>query len=318
MGSSSKGSTTTTGTTTSAPWSGAQGNLTDLYGRAKTFAGQGAGYSPYSGPTYIAPNSLEMQGLRGIEATARQGNPMLGGLLSQGKDMFSGRGMAAPLQRIASGQDGITETGIGTNNPYLMQNLGTAASKATDATSAMFGASGRYGGGAHQGTVAEEVGNIYSQGLGAQMNADLDRRQQTQAANIANRGGASDQLMQGYGRLAAMAPGLNEMRYSDNRQLVDTGAALRGETQAENQSYIDQYNARQAAPRNALEWYSGIMNGAGSLGGSSTTTQNVPKGSAIGGILGGALAGGGMLANSGNPMAMGLGAGAGGLMGLFS
>ncbi len=270
---------------------------------------------------------------------------------------------------------------IGANNELLMQNLGRAAGEATDNTSSLFSAGGRYGGGAHQGTVARETGDLYSRGLMAQMNTDLDRQMgaagqidqaraglygqelaglagltgvqqqnlsnrmnaaaqldqaemartgarmsalqgqsQTEAANIANQVGAGMNLQDIFHRgnqqalgWGTIAPQINEMRYSDAGKMIDVGAAYRGELQNENQSMIDAWDQAQSAPWDRLSRYGGAIGGPGSLGGTQTTTT--PKGSAASGLFGGALAGGGMMANSGSPWAMGLGALGGGLFG---
>ncbi len=345
------GGGTTTGSTTTKPWEPAGRNLELGLKDTRNLYNSGdliADYYPKS--TYIGPNQDELQGAARIEQLARQGDPMLGGILSQSREMIGQNGITdqqqrwlqpltsiaagnnevetggayggllrnfgAPTaatsygQRIAAGHGDVDtnnleralaqargttastafgsriasgdqrihaanlgnlfsqmdaptassrvgrdvmsgrneiETGnqyqdainaskartwagteldryasgnmIGRSNPHLMGNLNRAADEAQEGMDRMFSAGGRYGSASHQGTVGETRGNVFREGLTAQMNQDIQnqfsavgqidatkqaqmsQRMQalsgltgTQSANIANQLGAAAQV----------------------------------------------------------------------------------------------------------------------------
>lgn len=189
----------------------------------------------------------------------------------------------------------------GGGNPYLMAALGISADRAKSSMESSFGGMGRGGGGGQPtGVIGREIGNLYSTGLSNQMNADLDRRMAAEGANIANRAGAASQLQNVYGQGAnnalawgGMSGDIRNQQFGDASKLVDVGAAQRGELQAENQSYIDRYNAQQSRPWDQLSLYNNIIGGLAPGSGSQTVTGQ--KGSPLAGILGGGAVGAGLL-----------------------
>ena len=112
-----------------------------------------------------------------------------------------------------------------------------------------------------------------------------------EAANIANQVGASQGLQDAYNAANAnalaytqMAPMLGDMRYADAEKLIDTGAAYRGELQAELADQVNRYNAEQSQYMNNLSAYNSLINGVAAP--YSTTTATVPQGSPISTALG--------------------------------
>lgn len=309
----SSGSTVTQ-SSTSEPWKEAQPHLKNLFTQLPGVAANG--FNPWSGPTYVPPNQQEMVGLNEIENVARTTNPMLAGLGNRSAEMLSGGGFAAPLSRIASGEDAIQVTPFGRDNADFRGLVDRSVRTGVDEVNSLFSAGGRYGSEAHQGGVQERAGDIAGGMYANQYNQDADRFTQQQAANIANRAGASSALMGQFNSLAGLAPTINDMRYADARQLVDVGGALRGEAQDELQSYIGQWDANQQAPVDRLLFQAGVLGGMGGLG--KQTTDSVPQGSRISGLLGGATMG----AAAGSKIMPGvgtaIGGGLGGLLGLFA
>lgn len=296
------------GTTTfGGPWAPSAPYMKDIFKQAAGLYNKGVGGRYFPGATYIPQTANETAGLGMMQNAAMSGNPMLAPALSQGASMLSGGGMSAeqraalsPLQDIASGRNALTSVGIGEGNPYLMKNLGIAADQARDSAGAMFSAGGRYGGGAHQGTVANEIGNLYSQGLGAQMNADLDRRMQIEGANIANQAGASNSLQGAYDSAnrnalawGALSPTLNNMRYDDANQLIKVGSAQRSDLQGQLDDNVQRWNATQNRPWEQLDRFRNVISGGAALG--STTTQPAPRESLWSKFFGGAATTAGLL-----------------------
>ena len=76
---------------------------------------------------------------------------------------------------------------------------------------------------------------------------------------------------------------------------------------------MNRYNYNQQQPWQNLQNYSGIINGYGGLGGTSTTTQSAPKSNPLMGAAGGAMAG----MSIGGPWGAAIGGGLGLLGGLF-
>lgn len=294
--------------TTTDPWSGIQPNLKEIGADAKSLYNAGIGPSYYPGATYVPPTTQELVGMQGMQNLATQGNQLLPGLLDTARRNItygglSGeqRGWLNPLKDIATGQNSISVTQPGAANPYLMGALDISADRAKSAMETSFGGMGRGGGGGQPtGVIGREIGNLYQTGLSNQMNTDLDRRMAAEGANISNRAGATSQLQNVFGQGAnnalawgGMSGDIRNQQFGDASKLVDVGAAQRGELQAENQSYIDRYNAQQSRPWDQLSLYNNVIGGLGTGSGTQTTTGQ--QGSPLAGILGGGAVGAGLL-----------------------
>lgn len=112
-----------------------------------------------------------------------------------------------------------------------------------------------------------------------------------------------------------LAGSLANEDYTDIDQLARAGAAYEGQAQTELQSDINRFNFEQQKPFDKLAAYMGMISGG--YGSEGTTTQPVfdsPGASFLGGAASGA--GIGNLINKG-PVGAGIGAGLGGLLGMF-
>jgi hypothetical protein len=246
-------------------------------------------------------------------------------------------GAIGNMSNIANGTNQITTganyqnllNGIQNGNPYFQQALDTQANRTADNVNAQFSQAGRYGSGAHAGTLAREIGNSRNQAMSQQYNQDIASQMQgiqgltsTQGANIANQGNTSQSIAnlyqnaQDYGLRTALAtPGLQMSQYNDAAQLANVGSQYEANSQAQLQDQINRWNSEQMSPWNRLNLYSNAVNGV-SQGGTSTTLTQLPQQSFGQRIIGGASAGGalGSMAGVGGGL---LGAGIGGLMGLL-
>lgn len=113
-------------------------------------------------------------------------------------------------------------------NPYLDQLLDNQAAGISDALAAQFGASGRYGSGAHQDLLAKNIADMRLQGMFDNYNAERGHQmsaiQQLQAAQEAGRGQA---LAAQQGRTGVQAQNIgNQMAAATARQQAELAAGM--------------------------------------------------------------------------------------------
>lgn len=191
------------------------------------------------------------------------------------------------------------------SNPYLDEAIGNSMSEASDAVNRQFSASGRYGSGAHSGSLGRQLGNIATN---ARMNAyNMDTQNQLGAINSLgslSSAGLSGNLggfgaMAGLGQQAfgntlagaAAVPGLSQAQNADAQSQMQIG----GQRMDYNQLLIDKANENPWTRAGNLAQIAG---GIGGLGGTTegTQTQSISGGLPI---LGAAFGGLGLLRNMG-------------------
>lgn len=99
--------------------------------------------------------------------------------------------------------------------------------------------------------------------------------------------GTSSNMLQGISQFPSLSS-LGALPGQLSSQFADWGA---GQQQQALNDQISKFNFAQQQPQNMLNWYSGILNGMGNLGGTTTTTQTPSGSSQVAGGIGGALAG---------------------------
>ena len=378
--SGSSGSNTTTTVQNSTPW-----NSTDLKfsgGEAKDLYEGGDMFKGYDQSMVVPFAGQTTQAMGQIENTANQSFDPFNQAQSQASNVLSNGGITGGMQGaldtidgVASGQNSIgtgsqyqnmynqaggpssTETNLagvaaGDNrggNQALMESLGRGADDIRQAVNMEASAMGRGGSVAHMGSLAENMGNYYSDALladdqysrGEQMQAntmlDAQRNQgftnqmgatagQTgvQGANISNQMGAGqaafgagNQANEMAAAYAQMAPQLYNNQFSGSDRLMQVGALNEDlNTRQMNDDYR-QFSEGQNQDRQAIEWLNAINSGAGSLGKTGSSTATSPATSSLSSGLGGALGGATMLGESFGATGGLIGAGLGGLAGLF-
>lgn len=169
---------------------------------------------------------------------------------------------------IGSAQDELQKTISGgyldpTQNPAYQ----TMMDSVTNQVNSQFGAAGRTGSGMNQEALARGI----TQG-GSQL-YDQERQRQIQGM--------------------LFAPQMANQDYYDATQLLGVGQQQEGLAGNYINDAMNRYNFNQQQPWQNLQNYSGIVGGFGSQGESSSSTQSqsAPKGNAIGGMAGGAMAG---------------------------
>lgn len=268
-----KGGGNTTTTTNSAPWGGQQPYLSQQFQQAQNLYNSGQlapAYYPNS--TVASQSPYTQQAIQGIaqQATSPQ---------SQG------------LANAATGQ--ITDTLNGNylnpeSNPGFQQSL-TDAQKAYSTgtaaqTDAAFARDGSYGGSAY-----DETKQMQNKAYGDSLN--------TLAGNLYSQG-RTNQL-----QAAALAPGTNNIPYTNYAQLGSAGSTQ----DAYNQSLINadqtKYNYNANLPQNSLANYASLT--GGNYGSSSTTSQPYQSNNLLSGLgLGlGVLGNGSNIANGADSLA---------------
>jgi hypothetical protein len=121
------------------------------------------------------------------------------------------------------------------------------------------------------------------------------------------------QAMQAYG---TVMPAMYQATNMPWENQLAAGQYMQNYNQQVLQGQIAQYNALQMQPWNALQMEAGILQGAGSLGGTQVTAQTPLQASLAQRLAGGALVGAG-LGSAVPGLGTGLGAGVGALAGAF-
>lgn len=256
---------TQTTSSSSNPWGPAQGPLESIIGQAQTLGGNTANFMPtFSGST--------MQGIAGIEQAGQQPGAAAGYLTP----VVGGMG-----QGFQTGLDQMQRTAAGSNlagNPYLMQMLDYANQNTANRVNQQFSGAGRYGSGAHTGSLAREIGAQTTQAL--MNNYNTERGYQQQAAGTLFGGGAQG---------AALAGQLDQANLYDEQALLQAGQMR------------DQIaNQQRTAPMTALEWQKNMIAPIGAMGGQqqgtnvTQTPANIP-----GMVLGAGMTAAGVM--TGNP-----------------
>lgn len=235
------------------------------------------------------------------------------GSIGDATKTFSGRidNAVSALNPYASGEY------VGKADPRMEAALGNALQRATEATNRQFSAAGRYGSGAHSGTLGRATGEVaadaylkdYYQQQSNQLNAigQLGSLSQMGLSGVgAGMGALADIGQAGISNTGAIASGIPELSKAQN---VDANnlAQIGAQRMDYQQSLIDAANQN---PWTKAANLAEIATSIGALGGTSNTQGTKKESSPIGSqIAGGILGGLGSLANIGK---------AGGFSALFS
>ncbi len=320
------------------PWKPAQGFLKDTMGEAKRLFNsnvgkdyfKGSGVVGFNGDSREAHNRLRNRAMNGSaisNAGQEQYSKTLGGGMfnrNPANDMYRSIEGGSPAVRdnlsgMASGEE------IG-NNPYLDKKFDHISSKISDSVGGMFSKAGRYGSGAHQGALTENLGNVANNLYGNAYNADRSRQMQAnQMLDTADRNDTREKFMtadrisndynseRGYQNNAMMnAPVYANNDYNDISRLAGLGGVGEGKDRQHLQDKMNRWNFNRTNPYNRLQQYQNSAMMFGNMGGqnnSKTTQQTSGLGSMMGNIMGGIGALGKTGIFGGAPQAMGGGGG---------
>lgn len=348
MSGSGGGSTTTQ---KADPWIGVQPGLYNLYNNAAAQFAQG-GPQVYQGEGVAGMNGTQNQALDSLANISAGGygalNPAQQQALTTTQGIAAGTdAQSQNINSIATGNDASgaylksllnpSYVSSGATDPALQAAMDAANSNTTrnftntvmPGINSTFSAAGRFGSGAQDVQSGNATNNLATQisntNAGMTYQDLAARRAQQLQAGL----GLGSQMLSGaslgsnrQGTALGMLPGLAMQGTSNANAGLLAGGMQQQQAQAELTDYINRYNANQQQPYNNLNWYSGILSGAGGLNGQTSSTSGNSSGlqRVGGGALSGAATGaaiGSIVPGIGTAVGAGVGAIGGGLMGLM-
>ena len=288
------------------------------------------GYKPYTGETLaggpVSGVDMSAEGQFGINnylwgglnleqqiANANlYGGPGIQDARQMGDYLIRTNGLDDNMRSTAGKYGSIYDDATGQENPYLLATIAANDRRISDRVNSAVSGAGRYGSGAHTDVLARSLAEAADPILAQ----DYTQRQQTRL-------GATSGLKALYGDAANLAgnwakimPALNEAQYGSAERLQNVGKYYqdRGQQQLANDMAL--YNANEARPWEQLQRFQAAISGAGATGGTKVTATTPYTPTTLQRIGGGAATGAGIGSIFGAPGA-GVGALAGGLMGLL-
>ncbi|MCZ7480559.1 hypothetical protein [Rhizobium rhizogenes] len=249
-----------TTTQTSAPWSGAQPALNKAIEGAQNLYNSGTGAQVYTGSTVVPWSSETQQAMGNIQnnANANTGGSGLSGqyqgVINNGGYNDAQQGALRNTQSLANSTYSIS--------PELQKVLDAQAAKVSDTVNLNASAAGRYGSGSNQSLLAKNVGDLANSTIYNDFNNWQGRRD---AANTSlfNMG------QQGFNNLGAAYTGMN----APNQDLMNIGAMNEDLATRQKNDELRIFNEQQNKPWENLSRLNAIASGAGSMGGTTTTSQ---------------------------------------------
>lgn len=254
----SGGSKQTT-TQTSSPWSGAQPALTQAIGGAQNLYNAGVGSQVYTGSTVVPWASQTTQAMGNIQNNANA-NTGGNGLSRQYQGVIESGGYNRAQQDALGNTRSLANSSYSVS-PELQKVLDAQASKVGDAVNLNASAAGRYGSGANQTLLAKNVGDLANSTIYNDY-TNWQGRRDAANSNLFNMG------QQGFNNLGAAYTGLN----APNQDLMNIGAMNEDLATRYKNDELRIFNEAQNKPWEQLGRLNAIATGAGSMGGTQTTS----------------------------------------------
>ena len=280
------GSTKQTTASSSEPWAASQPILKQGLNDAQGLYNSGKAFQPYMGSTVVPYATQTQQGMDNLTYGAYTAQPAF----DQNFKNVNANAQLGGFNNIQQGVvDRLTGQATGAFNPNENPGFQTVMKQALDsagnAVNMNAAAAGRFGSGTHQGFAGKTEGDIAVTLTSNEYN-DYKNRRDAANTSLFNAGQQkqqniwqhTDELSNAYSAKQAPAQTLMGIggQYED----------LAGRT-LNDQLRI--WQGQQQAPKSALEWLSAIGTGAGSLGGTGSTTAQGPSASPFGQAAGGLL-----------------------------
>lgn len=274
-----------TTTTNNAPWLNAQPALNLALYRAQEMYKNNEGGDIYRDSTVIPWDQKTQQGMNDITNTA---NANIGGngLSGQLQGVINNGGYNAAQKAALGNTQATANSKFDINsNPAFMQVLQQTQDAARNGVNASAAGAGRYGSGVHQQTLGNTLGDVTNRAV-SQEYGNWQNRRDAANNNLFNMG------QTGFGNLGNAYAGLQQPAQS----LMQVGAMNEDLATRQMNDRLRVFNEQQNRGWDQLGRLNAIASGAGSLGGTQTSSQPGQ-----------------------NPFltALGYGAGAGGLLGSF-
>lgn len=255
------GSNTQTTVANNSPWQPAQDYLKGTMNDASMLYKSGVGAQPFTGSTVIPYANQTTQGMGAIQnqASANMGGA---GLSGASQDIINAGGFNAPQQQSmqylnGAGTNPFDLSGNSAYQAYKQNALGDVR----DMVNASAMASGRYGSGDHTGRQISELSNAAT---------NMDMAQFARMDDLNSQRFNAGQA--GIGNLDT-AYGLGQRGATDMMSIGGMYEDLAGRLKNDELRIFNEY---QNKPWENLARANAIYSGAGSMGGSSTQTAQVP------------------------------------------
>jgi hypothetical protein len=280
------GSTKTTQSTNSEPWAAAQPILKQGLNDAQGIYNNGQSFKPYMGSTVVPYSAMTSQAQNELASTADNAQYAMNNQLSNVYQNSLNGGLNDIQRGVADRLTGQATGAFNPNdNPAFQNIMKQALDSAGNAVNMNASAAGRYGSGIHQGVAGKTAGDI----AGTLTNNEYTNWQNRRDAANASLGNLGQQQQQniwqntnalGNAYQNTLAPAQTKMGIGGQYEDL-AGRTLNDQLRI--------WQGQQDAPKNALQWLQAIGSGAGSLGGSGSTTAQGPSASPIGQGLGGLI-----------------------------
>lgn len=255
----SGGSKQTT-TQSSAPWEGAQPALRQSVNTAQNLYNNGIGSEVYTGSTVVPWSSQTQQAMGNIQNNA-SANTGGSGLSGQYQSAINNGGYNAAQQDALRNTQSLANSTYSVS-PELQKVLDAQASKVGDTVNLNASAAGRYGSGSNQSLLAKNIGDLTNSTIFNDY-TNWQGRRDAANSNLFNMG------QQGFNNLGAAYTGLN----APNQDLMNVGAMSEDLATRYKNDELRIFNDQQNKPWEQLGRLNAIASGAGSMGGTQTTSQ---------------------------------------------
>jgi hypothetical protein len=228
---------TTSNTSSTTPWGGADPALRQGINMAQNWLNDPNSSKIYEGTTVIPFSQNTLRGMDQMTGVAENAMP------SMQNPLKSYTGMFDVLNPIARGDFA--------NDKTFGSTLQAAQEAASTSVNDAMGMAGRYGSGVHQSTMGKTIGDMTNQAM-------LDRQ---------------NWALGGLQSLGDRMPGAYNTALAPAQTMMGVGGMQEDMAGKYAQEQFDKFNARRQAPMDAIAQANAIFTGAGSLG--SNQTQKI-------------------------------------------
>jgi len=243
-----------TTTSTNEPYAAAQPALNSALAQAQNLNSAGVGAQPYTGSTVIPWSYNTNIGRQNLDVMA--GNNVAGkGLSGNYQRIINSGGFNEPQMESLANTRAVANSDFNINEDPAFQQV---FDKTRDAVNMNAAGAGRYGSGSHQGVLTQGLGD-----LGARQYQAWQGRRDAANANVFNMG------QTGQGNMASAYQNMQ----LPAQTLMQTGAMDEDLAKRYKDDELRLFNEYQNKPWENVSRLNAIASGAGSLGGTQTTSQ---------------------------------------------
>jgi hypothetical protein len=265
-------SKTQTTSQTSEPWGAAQPHLGSTLAGAADLYGRGVGGGVFKGST-VVPYSRQTTHAQDLDeelaySLVSPTKSYLGEATNLAMDGGLNTLQQGAIDRLTPMADGKMLTG----NPYAEDIIKLNARDMGDAINLSSSGAGRYGSGAHQELLAQNIGDMASKARFDNFNTERGYQQDA----IGSLFNAGQQQRDNIGTAGSVLSNAMEMRNMPSNLLRGVGAEMEDLYGRNINDRLRIFDAEQNAPWEQLGRYNAIATGAGQMGGTTQGTAQMP------------------------------------------